>query len=95
MRKKYYTPDEDKSMIIFWLIAGGIVAAVAGGSIFPLLLVLAATYGAYRCIDNIESGKPISSPGKYSRHLNDSIDRLADRNYGGYYRRRIKRSRYY
>lgn len=93
--RRYYTPREDKNTVIMWLVFGGVASSLVTGNIIFLFIVLMFTYGFYRCLDNIESGRPAWSPGKYSRHLHDSIERLDKPYLNKSYRIKTNKSRYY
>lgn len=92
---RYHEPKEDKRAIVFWLLLGGLTTSIVTGLWFFMLFAVAVSYMTLRCHDNIENGKPAYSPGKHSRYIQDSIHRLAYKEYGGGYFRKIKRSRYY
>ena len=88
-----YTADDDNTTISFWIIAGGIIASVVLKSCLFLLFSIVLCYMFLRTDSNMESGKPFWTPGKFSRHFQDSYSRRARDRYDGrgYYRKKGRR----
>jgi hypothetical protein len=95
MSYKHYTSEDDKTTVSFWIIAGSIIASVALQSVFFLLFGIVMCYLFLRTDSNMEQGKAYWEPGRFSRSLQDSADRLSRGRYdgSGYYSKKGRRRR--
>lgn len=93
MSYKQYTANDDNTTISFWIIVGGIVASIVLKSFVFMLFSIVLCYMFLRTDSNMEAGKPYWTPGKFSRHLQDSYIRNSKGRYNGSGYRSKKRSR--
>lgn len=92
---KQYDQEDDQRMIAFYVIAGSIVASLVLKSVFFLLFGVVLCYMCLRSDSNIRANKPFWTPGRFTRHLNDSYDRVSRGRYNGrgYHSKSRRRSR--
>ena len=91
---RYTSQDDDKRTIIFWVTVGSVVASLCLWSIFPFFFAIAVLSLCLRGLENMDAGRPVFMPGKYSRHFQDSMHRYSSNSYGGGYWVKTKRGRY-
>lgn len=93
---KQYDPEEDHTTVLFWVLAGGIIASLVLKSAVFFLISIVACYIILRTDSNMRKGLPYWTPGRFSRHLHDSYFRLSNGRYNGsgYHSRKKRRRKY-